>query len=198
MNIDKNIKKAGAILGVVTIVLVGIYGGFCLGCFYRTKETPDPIDPEPYYPTDHLSIDASFLLKTDETNESVNVSCDLFMTNIWEKESGEIKATAYVSEKNTNLAVYKNTVEFGVIEANSTKELNIPVKFSDDSYQVKILLFENNKLFKKVTLSITIYQNYYIGSSGGIVYNEGRTKEHASRDGQWSIESGNPEIVEIH
>jgi len=198
MKIGNNVKKAGALLGIMTIILVGTFGAFSTGLFDRTIEKPEPIDPEPTYPIDHLSIDASFLLKTDETNESVNVSCDLFMTNIWEKESGEIKATAYVSEQNSNFAVFKNTVEFGVIDANSTKELNIPVKFSDNSYKVEILIFESNKLVKKVTLSITSYQNFHYGEKGEMVINLGRTEDDANRDGQWSVLSESPQIHNIH
>ena len=180
------------------MILVGTFGAFSMGLFDRAIEEPEPIDPEPTYPIDHLSIDASFLLKTGETNESVNVSCDLFMTNIWEKESGEIKATAYVSEQSSNLAVFKNTVEFGVIDANSTKELNIPVEFSDNNYKVEILIFENNKLVKKVTLSITSYQNFYYGEEGEMVINLGRTAHDVDIDGQWSVKSGSPQIYNIH
>ena len=119
------------------------------------------------------------------------------MTNIWEKESGEIKATAYVSEQNTNFATFKSTVEFGVIDANSTKELNIPVKFGDNSYKVEILLFENSKLVKKATLSINIYQNYYYDYGGMRVYKQGRTEIDALDDGQWSIESGSVSIQNV-
>jgi len=193
MTMNKNVKKAGALVVIIAIVLVGTAGVISSGVF----EKPAPVEPKPIFPKDHLNIDASFLLKTSETNESVNVSCDLYMTNIWEKESGEIKATAYVSERNTNFAVFKNTVEFGVIDANSTKELNVPVKFYDNSYKVEILLFESNKLFKKVTLTINSYQNYYYDYGGNITYNVGRTKEDADRDGQWSIVSGSTEVIDI-
>lgn len=195
MTMNKNVKKAGALLAITVILLVSIIGAVSSGLFDEPIEIPEP---KPQYPTDHLSIDASFLLKTGETNDSVNVSCDLFMTNIWEKESGEIKATAYVSEQNTNFATFKSSVEFGVIDANSTKELNIPVKFEDNSYKVEILLFESNKLVKKATLSITIYQNYYYGKGGAIEYNVGRTEDDAERDGQWSISSDPPRITSVH
>ena len=195
MTMNKNLKKAGALIAVTVIMLVSIIGAISSGLFDEPVDIPEP---KPQYPTDHLSIDASFLLKTGETNESVNVSCDLFMTNIWEKESGEIKATAYVSEQNSNFAVFKSSVEFGLIEANSTKELNIPVKFSDNSYKVEILIFESNKLVKKVTLTINSYQNYYYGVDGVKIFNEGRTFDDADRDGQWSVESSAPSTTSIH
>jgi len=198
MKTRKNLKKAAALISIVSIVLIATLAVLSIGIFEDTIVESKPIDTGPDYPTDHLTIDASFLLKTGETNESVNVSCDLFMTNIWEKESGEIKATAYVSDQNSNFAVFKNTVEFGVIDANSTKELNIPVKFSDSSYKVEILIFESNKLVKKITLSITSYQNFYYSEKGEMVINIGRTEDDAARDGQWSVRSESPQIENIH
>lgn len=197
MKLGKNAKKAGALVAIISFVLVATIGVFSTGFFEQPVVGSDPIEPEPTYPVNHLFVDASYLLKTGETNDSVNVSCDLFMTNIWEKESGEIKAIAYVSEQNTNFATFKSSVEFGIIDANSTKELNIPVKFADNSYKVEILIFESNKLVKKATLSLNIYQNYYFGAKGDIVYNEGRTKLHVDTDGQWSIESGSISVESV-
>ena len=192
-------KKAGALTAIAMISLIILAALFSSGILKKsTRADSQPVDDMPDFPADHLFIDASFLLKTGETNESVNISCDLFITNIWEKQSGEIKATAYVSPKNNNLAVFKSTVEFGVIEANSTKELNIPVKFKDNSYKVEILLFESNKLTKKVTLSVTTYQNYYYDLGGKMVINEGRTLDHIQVDGQWSIENTAAQVTSVH
>jgi len=197
MKLGKNAKKAGAILAVLIIVVLSILLAVSVSILKRPVVT-NIIEPKQYFPKDHLNIDASYLLKTGETNESVNVTCDLYLTNIWEKESGEIKATAYVSEQRNNFATFKSSADFGIIDANSTKELNIPVKFSDNSYKVEILLFENNKLIKKVTLTITIYQNYYYGKGGAMVFNANRTKEHVDLDGQWSITSSAPSIYTIN
>ena len=192
-------KKAGALAATAMISIIILAALFSSGMLKKsTRAGSKPFDDTPGYPADHLSIDASFLLKTGETNESVNISCDLFMTNIWEKESGEIKATAYVSPQNNNLAVFKSTVEFGVIDANSTKELNIPVKFKDNTYKVEILLFESNKLTKKVTLSITTYLNYYYNLDGKMVINKGRTIEQCDEDGQWSIDNTAPQVTSVH
>ena len=193
----KNLKKAAGILGIVTIILLASIAMVSMDIFKKPVEAEDSPD-EPSYPKDHLSVDASYLLKTGETNESVNVTCDLYITNIWEKESGEIKATAYVSEQNNNFATFKSSAEFGVIDANSTKEINIPVKFMDDSYKVEILIFENNKLIKKVTLSITVYQNYYYGKGGVRVLNIGRTIEQADNDGMYSLYCATPNIHTIN
>jgi len=199
MTMSKKAKKAGALVALAIVSFIVLAAVFSTGILEKSIIVrSQPIDKGPSFPLEHLSIDASYLLKTGETNESVNVSCDLFMTNIWEKESGEIKATAYVSEQNTNFAVYKSTVEFGVIDANSTKELNIPVKFSDNSYKVEILIFESNKLVKKVTLSISTYQNFYYDYGGNKVINKGRTMTNCEDDGQWSIDISIPEIQSIH
>jgi hypothetical protein len=190
MEISKKTKKAGVLAATLTVIAI-ISTGALLAM------TEEPISAGPVFPTDHLSIDASFLLKTGETNDSVNVSCELFMTNLWEKESGDIKAIAYVSEQSTNFAVFKSTVLVGPVKANSTKEINIPVEFSDNSYKVEILFFENDKLVLKATLSITSYLNYYWDYKGLIVYNEGR-EDDAERDGQWSIVGGSTHIETVH
>jgi len=193
MKVGKNVKKAGALLGIMTILLVGTFGAFSSGLLDRPKEDPDPIQPKPHFPINHLSIDASFLLKTEEKNDTVLVSCDLFMTNIWEKESEDIKATAYVIEKNTNLAIFKSTVEFGKLDANSTTELNIPLEFSDSSYKVEILLFEKNKIVLKAQSTITSRQRYSYGVGGSIVYSKGFAPEDGvclgDNTDQWDIEN---------
>jgi len=60
------------------------------------------------------------------------------------------------------------------------------------------LIFESNKLVKKITLSITSYQNFYYGEKGEMVINIGRTEDDAARDGQWSVKSGGTQIQNIH
>ena len=81
-------------------------------------------------------------------------------TNIWEEKSGEITAIAYVIESNTNLAIYKNTVDIGKISADSTAEIEIPVVLSNNSYKVDILIFEDGKLVLKGKLTINAYPVY--------------------------------------
>jgi hypothetical protein len=191
MEISKKTKKAGILAATLSVIVIILAGALL-------AMTEEPIQAGPVFPRDHLSIDASYLLKTGETNDTVNVSCELFMTNSWEKESGDIKAIAYVSEQSTNLAVFKSTVIVGPIKANSTKEINVPVEFTDNSYKVEILFFESDKLVLKATLSINSYQNYYFDCDGMKVYNKGRTPEDAEDDGQWSIEGGVPHIQSIH
>ncbi|RLF52066.1 MAG: hypothetical protein DRN24_03870 [Thermoplasmata archaeon] len=115
---------------------------------------------EPVFPVDHLFVDTTYLLKTDETNESVNVTCDIYLTNIWEKESGDIKAIVYVIETENNFAEYKNKVETGRIKANSTAEIEIPLVLSNNTYKVDVLLFENDKLVIKGELRISAYPQY--------------------------------------
>ncbi len=146
-------KKAGLILGVIVVsaVLISIsYGMIVFG-------QPEELILE----NEHLFVDATYLLKTDETNTTVNVTCTLYLTNIWEQESGPIKAIVYVIEQKNNLAVYKNTVSIGAIPKDATAEIEIPIVISNSSYKIEILLFENEKLVIKGTVTLSAYPVYY-------------------------------------
>ena len=114
----------------------------------------------PNYPDEHLFVDETVLLKTDETNDTVNVTCILFLTNIWEKNSEELKGIAYVIETENNFAISETEVEIGVVEADATTKIDIPVILSNNSYKVKVLLFENGKLVIKGKLTISAYPIY--------------------------------------
>jgi hypothetical protein len=59
----------------------------------------------------------------------------------------------YVASTN-NFAVYKTRVEIGVINADSTNEVEIPVVLSNSSYKVEILLFENDKIVTKGKITL--------------------------------------------
>jgi len=143
---SKKTKKAGALAGILVIVIV-MLGIFLPGLL----ETPVVGIS---FPDDHLFVDKTYLLKTDETNDTVNVTCNLYLTNIWEKESGEIKAVIYVIETENNFAVFKTSVEIGLIDADSTAEIEIPVVLSNNSYKADVLLFEDGKLV--ITGELTI------------------------------------------
>ena len=148
MKMNLKNKKAGvffAALSIVLIILVGLYSTGIL----------QPIMAKQNFVHDHLSVDTTYLLKTSESNDSVNVTCIPYITNIWEKESGIIKIIVYVIETKNNLAVYKNTVEIGTIPADSTAEIEIPIILSNNSYKVDILIFEDEKLVIKGILNIT-------------------------------------------
>lgn len=153
MVMSKKTKKAGMFVATVSIIIVLLVGVFGTGLF-------DTGIAQPTFPHEHLFVDATYLLKTDETNDTVNVSCTLYLTNIWERESGEIKAIAYVIETSNNLAVYKNTVEIGEIPANSTAEIEVPIVLSNNSYKVEILIFESGKLVLKGKITISAYPIY--------------------------------------
>jgi len=161
MTMSRKTKKAGALVTAVLITMIVLAGVFSSGMFKESFIAQShPVENEPDFPNEHLFIDATFLLKTNETNESVNITTNIYLTNIWEKESGEIKAIAYVIESSNNFAVYKNTVEIGIINANSTAEIEIPIVLSNSSYKVEILLFEKEKLVIKGTLTINAYPVY--------------------------------------
>ena len=153
MEISKKTKKAGMFAVSLCVIASVLASAFI--CIMK-----EPILAEPSYPEDHLFVDATYLLKTDETNDSVNITCDIYLTNIWEKESGPIKATAYVIETTNNFAIDKNKVDIGEIKANSTAELGIPVTLSNSSYKIEVLLFENDKLVLKGELIIRATPRY--------------------------------------
>jgi hypothetical protein len=153
MEIRKKTKKAGMFVIALSVIIVVLFGVFETGILKTSKA-------QPIFPNEHLFVDATYLLKTSETNDTVNVTCTPYLTNIWSKESGEIKVIAYVIETKDNLAVYKNTVEIGKIAANSTAEIEMPVVLSNNSYKVDILIFENGKLVIKGTLTISAYPIY--------------------------------------
>ena len=154
MLLSKRAKKASFLLGTISVIII-IFAGVVLSGMMKTTVAKKT------YPEEHLFVDATFLLKTDETNDSVNITCDIYLTNIWDKGSGEIKATAYVIETGNNFAIYKNTDEIGVIGADSTAVIQIPVVLSNNSYKVEVLLFENDKLVIKGGLTISAYPIYH-------------------------------------
>jgi len=152
MEMNQKTKKAGASLAVVVIIIIVCGGLFASGLFGSKTDI--------VFPEEHLFVDATYLLKTSETNNTVNVTCTLYLTNIWKKEAGGIKTTAYVIETSDNLAVYKNTVSIGSITAESTAEIELPLVLSNNSYKVEILIFENEKLVIKGIITISAYPIY--------------------------------------
>ncbi len=154
MSISKRAKKAGLLLATISVIII-VFAGVVLPGIMKTTVAKKT------YPEEHLFVDATFLLKTGETNDSVNITCDIYLTNIWDKESGEIKATAYVIETGNNFAVYKDTDEIGSIGADSTAVIEIPVVLSNNSYKVEVLLFEDDKLVIKGRLTISAYPIYH-------------------------------------
>jgi len=152
MEISSKTKKAGVIVGAIAILIV-LLSVFLPGLLRSSVA-------ETIFPEEHLFVDATYILKTDQTNDTVNVTCDLYLTNIWKKESGEIKAIAYVIETKNNFAVYKNDVEIGKITKDSTAEINVPLVLSNSSYKVEILLFENEKLVLTGELTISAHPRY--------------------------------------
>lgn len=166
MNISKKTKKAGIYSAVTCIILVIIIVSLIFTGFISVSAKN--------YPEEHLFVDATYLLKTNETNSSVDVACNLYLTNIWDKESGDITATAYVIESDKNFAVYKKTVEVGTINPDSTGEIQIPIVLSNNSYKVEILIFEDGKLVIKGQLTISSYPVYDYKE---IVHEEGQIEK---------------------
>ncbi len=179
MEIRIKTKKAGALIATISTIIIIAVSIFATGML-------KPSVAQPYFPNEHLFVDTTYLLKTGETNNTVNVTCTPYLTNIWSKESGEIKIIAYVIETKDNLAVYKNTVEIGKIPANSTAEIEIPIVLSNNSYKVDILIFENGKLVIKGTLTISAYPIYMWDE-----INPGQKQE-------WRISNSGSDFIQIH
>ena len=156
---NKKTKKAGVIIGTLSAIAIVVFGAF-LAVMNK------PIAAEPQLPEDHLFIEETYLLKTGETNKTVNVTCTPYLTNIWKKESGEIKIIAYVVKTSNNVADYKNTAEMGKISADSTAELKVPIVLSANTYRVDMLIFEDGKLVLKGSLTITAQQIFEYDAEG--------------------------------
>ena len=190
MKLNKKTKKASALIVTISAVAIVIFG-------MLSTTMVEPIVAEPQYPSDHLFVDETILLKTNETNESVDITCNLFLTNIWEKESGEIKVIAYVIEADNNFAVYEKTVEIGEIGANSTAKIEIPVVLSNNSYKIKILLFEDGLLVIKGTLIITASPIYtwrdveHVGADGS------RTIINVQQLEGWNLYNSKSDFIQI-
>ena len=147
MKINQKTKKASIFAGILSIVVISIFAMSVIGFF-------EPSKAEPQRPENHLFVEEIYLLKTGETNKTVNVTCTPYLTNIWDQESGEIKIIAYVVKESNNVADCKNTVEIGKIAADSTAELEVPIVLSGDTYRVDMLIFEDGKLVLKGSLTL--------------------------------------------
>ena len=167
MNVSKKTKKAGALISTMIIIMITVFA-------FLSTSIMKPIIAEPDYPDEHLFIDATYLLKTDETNDSVSIICNLYLTNTWLKKSGEINATAFVIESDRNFAIYKNKVEIGVLNADATTELEIPIELGNNSYKIDILLFEDGKLTIKGELTISAHPVYKWDE---VVHSDGRVEQ---------------------
>lgn len=161
MTMSKKIKKAGIISGTALSITVLV----CAGVFLATMN--EPIIAQPEKPEEHLFIEETYLLKTGETNETVNVRCTPYMTNIWDEESGDIKVIAYVVKTSNKIAEYKNTVEIGKIAGDTTAEIEIPIILTSDNFKVDLLIFEDEKLVLKGSFTIKAVQKLKYIESGG-------------------------------
>ena len=185
--------KAGAFAATTVLILV-FAGMMSIGLFTKTVTIVKAKITPPDFPREHLFIDATYLLKTDETNESVNITANLYLTNIWEKDSGEIKAIAYVIEKTNQFAVFKNTVEIGLITVNSTAEIEIPLVLENSSYRVEVLIFENDKLEIKGKLGISAYPVYLWEE---VERDDGRLEPEQVLSG-WMVKNTDIDYEQIH
>lgn len=192
MSLSKKTKKAGMLL-LTAIVIISLFAGMMkFGLFTKTVTLVEEVEPEPTFPADHLEVDATYLLKTDETNDSVNITSNIYLTNSWEKESGNIKAIAYVIEEGDQFAVFKNTVEIGSIVANSTTELEVPVVLGNNSYRIEVLIFEDEKLIIKGELGISAYPVYHWEDN-----NQGNSDGRVKSLSCWNVSNTDMDYVKV-
>ena len=178
MKLKPRTKKAGVFAVSLFVIMIATFGVFATGIF-------EPSSAEPL-PDDHLFVEEIYLLKTEETNETVSVTCTPYLTNIWNEESGDIKIIAYVVKKSNNIADCKNTVEIGKISADSTAELEVPLVLSDDLYNVDMLIFEDGKLVLKGSLTIKAVVKL---ETVTFIGDDGMEKERV--DSLWNVECPN-------
>jgi len=112
-----------------------------------------------------LRIDEKYLYKESETNDSVNVSCILYLTNLW-NISGEVKMIAYVMNKE-GMADYRAEVGVGKIDRNKTVEVKIPLVIKEDDNRIEILIFEDDLLVLKGYINIYVHKIERRDTNGG-------------------------------
>ncbi len=166
MKLSGKAKKAGVLLGIMTITVL-----ICSGVFLASMNKPVIAQPEK--PEEHLFIEETYLLKTGETNETVNVTCTPYMTNIWDEDSGDIKVIAYVVKTSNKVAEYKNTVEIGKIAGDTTAEIEIPIVLTSDNFKVDLLIFEDEKLVLKGSFTVKAQQTFKYDEKGLVTLGSG-------------------------
>jgi len=178
MKNNKKAKKAGALALIIILGSIGTLGVMFL-------DLSEQVSAKKELPEDHLFVEDTYLLKTGETNETVNVTCTPYMTNIWDEDSGNIKVIAYVVKTSNKIADFKNTVEIGKIKADTTAELEIPIILSADTFRVDMLVFENDKMVLKGSFSITAEQKFYYSKEGDITRQE------------WELQNSKCDFIQI-
>jgi hypothetical protein len=164
MKLKKPSKKTSifltTILVLICILSVGAGAGFFTNTEIVTEEVIRYITPE-----QHLFVETTYLLKTNESNHTVDVTCTPYLTNTWLEDSGEIKIIVYVVDKN-NIAEYKKEIFVGKIKGNTTFEIEVPIVLTKNSTKVDMLIFENNKLQLKGQATIRASQTpIYVNGS---------------------------------
>ena len=92
-----------------------------------------------------LSVDAMYLLKKGESEEGINASAIIYLTNVG-SESGNIKITVYLMERWKGVAIDKKEMEIGKIAKDKTKEIELNMEMGNKSYEIEVLVFEDDLL----------------------------------------------------
>jgi len=126
----KNKMKYVIVAGIVAIIILVAF------MLYSFKEEGRE---------NELSVDAMYLLKEEGKGETMNASAIIYLTNVG-GESGNIKIIAYLMERWKGVAVARNEVKIGKIAADKTKEVQIPMEMRNKSYEIEVLVFEDDLL----------------------------------------------------
>ncbi len=146
----KNWMKYVAIVAVIIIIVASL-----LAISFEKKTEKN-----------ELSVDAMYLLREGDGGEVINVSAIIYLTNVG-GESGSIKIIAYLMERWKGVAVDRKEMDIGKIDADKTKEIVLPMEMGNKSYEIEVLVFEDDLLKIKGGGAIrTVY--YHVEDRGYI------------------------------
>ncbi|MEA2053664.1 MAG: hypothetical protein U9O96_00880 [Candidatus Thermoplasmatota archaeon] len=127
-NYSKYVIPLVAVVAVILIILASY------ACFFRGGEKEN-----------RLSVDAMYLMKSGEGNEKVNVSAIIYLTNV-DAGSGDVKIVTYLMERWKGIATDKKEVEIGKLKKDKTTEVEIGMQMGNTSYDLEVLIFEDDLL----------------------------------------------------
>ena len=143
----KKMAKVGLMFGAIGAIAIFILLSIVVN---EGAATSPSIDGQ-------ILIDGHYLLKESATNETLNVTCILYLTNRWNK-SGDISIVAYVIDSK-GLAEYRTSIEVGNIDMDKTEEVSIPIVLRENSRKINILIFEDGLLKMKGYIYVDVFYN---------------------------------------
>ena len=140
-----NIKYVTVIAVIIIIIAAGVLSSYV--CLHNAKNK------------NHLSVDAMYLVKNGESDDKINVSATLYLTNVGAK-SGDIKIVTYIMERWKGIAIDKKEINVGKLEKDKTSEVELNMQIGNGSYDIEVLVFEDDLLKIKGQGGITTTMVY--------------------------------------